>query len=72
MPFAFKLSQRLARMHDRSLSSSAACRLLSVADPRLPVPKFVVSLDAIALFPRATHHTPCQVAPSWAPSADNQ
>jgi hypothetical protein len=70
MPFTFKLSQRLARMYDLGLSSSAAGRLLPVAGPRLPA-NVVVSLDAISLSPCRTHHAPRRVAPQWATGAAN-
>jgi hypothetical protein len=71
MPFTFKLSQRLARMHDRSLSSPAACRLLPVVGAHLPVVR-VVDSPASTLFPRTTHHTPRRVAPRWTTSAQNE
>lgn len=59
MPFTFKLSQRLARMHARGSNDSAACRRLSVAGPRLPevpVLRFTGCHNAVSapLTPRAT------------------
>ncbi len=43
MPFTFKLSQRLARIYDRSVSGSALCRPLCAHVSHLPTTKAVRS-----------------------------